>query len=263
MQHFIKKASPSLSDTSVILACEGVSKYYGGQKILEQIDIEVKKGEITTVIGPNGSGKTTLIKILMGLVSPDGGKVFFKPGVTMGYVPQRFAIDHLLPLTVRRFLRLQEQGKRPLNEIKEIAGKLDIASLLESQMAYVSGGELQRVLLARALLRRPAILVLDEPVQGLDVQGQSEFYTLIDAIRKETSCAVLMVSHDLVTVMAKADKVICINHHICCQGHPEDIHQHPDFLSLFGRNLAIYTHSHDHVHGIKGKILAKEGPHAG
>ncbi len=222
-----------------------------GLNILSNVSLSVHKGEIVTIIGPNGAGKTTLIRALLGLLPINGGRVTH-PGTDpiIGYVPQKIDIDETLPLTVRRFLDLAgpvAQGRREkvLNEVG--AGHLQMRP-----MQRLSGGELRRVLLARALLRQPDLLVLDEPVSGVDVIGQADLYQLISRLRDEYECGVLMVSHDLHVVMAATDRVVCLNTHVCCQGLPETVSRHPEYLSLFGpeeaRGMAVYTHHHDHRH---------------
>lgn len=217
-----------------------------GQWVLKNIHFEIAQGEIVTLIGPNGSGKTTLLRAILGLQHLSRGEVKRSDGLTIGYMPQRWHIDPTLPLTVKRFLQLSDVG---LDET--FLGHLNIDPLMPRQMSMLSGGEMQRVLLAKALLRRPNFLVLDEPAQGVDIAGQSKLYALIDEASKTLRCSVLMVSHDLHLVMANTDKVICLNQHICCSGSPESVQKDPQYLNLFGRDasmLALYTHEHDHTH---------------
>lgn len=232
-----------------ILAVREVSLTRGATRVLERVSLSVAPAEIVTVIGPNGAGKSSLLKLVVGSLTPDSGAVALAPGTRVGYVPQRLAVDTTLPLTVQRFLQL---GRVPAAEALAAARRLEIEPLLGSDLAGLSGGELQRALLARALLRRPQLLVLDEPTQGVDVTGQAELYRLIGAIRHELGCGVLMVSHDLHLVMASTDSVICLNRHICCAGAPDRVSRHPDYLRLFGRRaaaeIAVYTHQHDHTH---------------
>lgn len=206
--------------------------------------------KIVTIIGPNGSGKTTLLKLLLGLETADQGTVNRKPGLKVGYVPQQVVIDPILPVTVEWFLCLSA-GKNA-HELAKLAQETGITHTLKQSIHSVSGGEMQRVLLARALLCRPELLVLDEPAQGVDVTGQALLYDLIASINRSHGCAVLMVSHDLHMVMSATDHVICLNHHVCCSGHPHSVRDDPAFASLFGKHvaesLAIYTHHHDHTH---------------
>ena len=231
-----------------------------GRQVLNGVSLQVGRGEILTLIGPNGAGKTTLVRIILGLLKPDAGRVWRRPGIRIGYMPQRLALSENLPLTVRRFLGLG--GGRRAVDPRQTAAELGISHLLESPMQQLSGGENQRVLLARALLRRPDLLVLDEPVQGVDVTGQSALYGLISQIRDRLGCGVLMISHDLHLVMATTDHVLCLNHHVCCSGHPESVSRHPAYLELFGAaadaELAVYTHHHDHTHDIHGNIRPGE-----
>ena len=189
---------------------------FAGQPVLEDISLELQQGEIVTLVGPNGSGKTTLVRVLLGLLPLDSGTVWRAPKLRIGYMPQKLAVHATLPLTVKRFLQLVPGSKNSAIELAlQETGALKV---LNSPLQRISGGELQRVLLARALLREPQLLVLDEPVQGVDVNGQLELYNLIGRLRERYGCGVLMVSHDLHLVMAKTDEVLCLNQHICCSG---------------------------------------------
>ena len=213
--------------------------------VLKNISLDVRRGEIITLIGPNGAGKSTLVRIVLGLLLPQSGSIFQQSKLKIGYMPQKLNIDPVLPLTVARFLNLS--GKKPAI-IEQVLEEVGAVTLLKRPLQNISGGEMQRVLLARALLRTPDLLVLDEPIQGVDVAGQYELYELIAKIRFQRGCGILMVSHDLHLVMAATDYVVCLNQHICCSGHPETVSQHPAYLELFGpraaRDLAIYTHHH-------------------
>jgi zinc transport system ATP-binding protein len=246
--------------TKKLINCKDVSVSMAGREILNNVSLSADKKEIITIIGPNGSGKTTLLKVICGIQKVSKGKVDIKKDIVIGYMPQKIQIEKVLPLTVRRFLRLNGTSKklRTVDEVEEIANKFSINELMQQQIHDISGGEMQRVMLARATLLNPDLLVLDEPTQGLDIHGQAEFYNLILKIRDEIGCAVIMVSHDLHMVMASTDKVICINKHICCEGAPEDINDHPEYIALFGKKdadkVAIYTHNHDHSHGPDGCI---------
>ncbi len=218
-----------------------------GRTILDRVSLTVAPGEILTLIGPNGAGKTTLVRIVLGLVAPDGGQVHLRPGLRVGYVPQKLAVDPTLPLTVRRFLRLA--GRYNEATLRERLAEVGAEHLLEASLGRLSGGEMQRVLLARAILPRPDLLVLDEPVQGVDVRGQRELYELIERLRSRFGCGMLLISHDLHLVMAATDRVICLSGHVCCSGQPEAVSRHPEYLRLFGTGaqaLAVYTHHHDH-----------------
>lgn len=230
------------------------------EPVLEDISLEVRQGEIITLIGPNGAGKTTLVRVLLGLLAPSQGGVWRKARLRIGYMPQKLVVEPSLPLTVGDFLRLlpgvdKAQMQAALVEVG--------AQAIEARpLKNVSGGELQRVLLARALLRKPQLLVLDEPAQGVDVLGQAELYQLIGQLRERLGCAVLMVSHDLHLVMSATDQVVCLNRHICCSGHPEQVSHDPAFVALFGeeaQGLAVYHHHHDHQHDLHGGVLKPVG----
>jgi zinc transport system ATP-binding protein len=230
---------------------------FGKRQVLERVSVKVHESEVVTLIGPNGAGKTTLVRIMLGLVKPQSGRVQRREGLRIGYMPQKLHIEPTLPITVRRFLELaRHAGKTPIAEVLE---EVRIAHLLDQQMRAISGGEMQRVLLARALTQSPQLLVLDEPAQGVDVSGQAELYELINEIRTRHHCGVLMISHDLHLVMARTDEVICLNHHICCHGRPEQVSIDPSYLALFGRkeaeSLAIYTHRHNHQHDLTGHVV--------
>lgn len=245
-------------DKAPLLTLSGIAVHIEGEDILTDIDLSVGPLEIVTVIGPNGGGKTTLIRVALGLVKPDQGTVERREGLRIGYMPQAVTIDRSLPLTVNRLLRLGASADGPtLEKTLETVG---IAGSGAKQVHDLSGGELRRALLARALLRRPELLVLDEPAQGVDVVGQADLYNLIRDVRDEFGCGVLMVSHDLNLVMSATDHVVCINRHLCCAGHPEAVGRDPAFTALFGEQvaaaLAIYHHEHDHDHGLHGEIVA-------
>ena len=217
---------------------------------LREISFSVRRGEIITLIGPNGAGKSTLVRVVLGLITPQQGKVQRQPNLRIGYMPQKVLIDVILPLTVERFLLLS--GKKQPNEITTVLTEVGALHVRHRAIQQISGGEMQRVLLARALLRRPDLLVLDEPIQGVDINGQHELYHLITQIRDRHHCGILMVSHDLHLVMSATDYVICLNQHICCSGHPAAVSQNPAYLALFGgkvaNDLAIYTHHHQEQH---------------
>ncbi len=245
--------------TKPLAEMRGVQLTLGGRRVLEQVDISVCGGEIVTLVGPNGAGKSTLVRVLLGLMEPEQGSVWLRPGLRIGYMPQRLSVDPVLPLTVRRFLALG--GKSSGSRVNEVLQEVGAGGLLHAPVRSLSGGELQRVLLARALLRDPQLLILDEPVQGVDVAGQTDLYRLIGRIRDRLHCGILMVSHDLHLVMATTDRVVCLNRHVCCSGPPEDVSGDPAYLALFGSSpgLAVYTHHHDHHHHLDGRIAPLEG----
>ena len=248
----MEKSSELLAET------RGVQLDLQGRRVLDHVDLAVHRGEIVTLIGPNGAGKSTLVRVLLGLMKADQGSVYLRPGLRIGYMPQRLTIDPVLPLTVRRFLTL---GKRCSEaRMREVLQEVGAGELLEAPIQNTSGGELQRILLARALLRDPDLLILDEPVQGVDITGQLDLYRLISRIRDRLNCGILMVSHDLHLVMATTDRVLCLNQHVCCSGHPEDVSSDPAYLALFGSppGLAVYTHHHNHRHDLDGHIVPAE-----
>ena len=251
----------------ILIEAESLSVTRRGKKILSNAGVRVRAGEIVTLIGPNGAGKTTVVRIVLGLMKPDRGEVFRRPGLVVGYMPQRLHIDPTLPLTVGRFLTLGAKRGRPrtLDRTNRVLEEVGAGTIMDTPLEAVSGGEFQRVLLARALLRDPDLLVLDEPSQGIDVTGQADLFGLISRIRDQRGCGVLMVSHDLHLVMAQTDEVICLNHHVCCAGHPETVANDPSYIELFGKqvadSLAVYHHHHDHAHDLHGEVVPHEPSH--
>lgn len=230
---------------------------FGRNHVLQSISTELHRGCITTLIGPNGAGKTTLVRVVLGLIKPDSGELWMEKGLRIGYMPQKLQIDNTFPLTVERFLKTAQCSDR--EKMRSALDDVGAGQLFNQAVHNLSGGEMQRVLLARALLRDPHLLVLDEPVQGVDINGQLELYNLIARIRDERGCGVLMVSHDLHLVMAATDHVVCINHHVCCSGHPEQVTNDPSFTQLFGlkgsEQLAVYSHHHNHRHNDHGDVI--------
>jgi len=246
----------------ILVEARQVSVAFGTHVALGGVDAIVREGEALTIIGPNGAGKTTLVKVMLGLIKPDAGMVRRRPGLRIGYMPQRIDVDATLPLTVRRFLAfaVPRNGHTPEERLRTVLGEVGAEHLLENPLQDVSGGEMQRVLLARALLRNPDLLVLDEPARGVDVGGQADLYQLIGRIRDEHGCGVLMVSHDLHLVMAATDRVICLNRRVQCAGHPEAVSRDPGYTALFGdyptaRAFAIYHHHPGHVQGPDGTLV--------
>ncbi|MBT8454499.1 MAG: metal ABC transporter ATP-binding protein [Alphaproteobacteria bacterium] len=233
-----------------LISVEGVTVGYAGGPALRDLTMRIERGEIVTVIGPNGSGKSTLIKTILGVLTPTKGRVSRERGLSIGYVPQELAIDASLPMTVARFLSLPRRQDTAL--IVEMLRRVGVPTVADKQLSSLSGGQFQRVLLARALLARPDILILDEPTQGLDQPGVAAFYRLIEEVRQEMGCAILLVSHDLHVVMSATDRVICLNGHICCEGAPDAVMDAPEYRALFGEGtggaLALYQHHHDHDH---------------
>ncbi len=242
-------------DPTALISARGLRLARSGRTILSDIDLDIRPGEILTLIGPNGAGKTTLVRTLLGLERPDGGTVVCRPGLKVGYVPQRFDIDRTLPMTVTRFLTLGDasRGKR----VPDVLAEVGAQRVAGQQLSELSGGELQRVVLARALLNDPELLVLDEPVRGVDYVGEAELYGLIGRLRDTRGLGVILISHDLHVVMAQSDRVVCLNRHVCCSGVPETVAQHPEYMRLFGpeeaRSFAVYQHHHDHRHDLAGE----------
>jgi zinc transport system ATP-binding protein len=246
-------------DTVVKVSGAGVRR--GDRWLVEGIDLSIRRGEIVTLIGPNGSGKSTTAKMVTGVLKPDAGVVERAPNLTIGYVPQKLNIDWTLPLTVRRLMTLT--GRYPPTAVAAAMEAVGVAHLADEEVQHLSGGEFQRTLMARAMIRRPDLLVLDEPVQGVDFSGEVALYDLIKQIRDETQCGVLLISHDLHVVMAETDTVICLNGHICCKGSPQSVARSPEYLELFGARaaatLAIYQHHHDHTHLPDGSVREADG----
>ena len=249
-----------------LVSTRALSVVRGGRTLIDAVDMAVHAGEIVTLIGPNGAGKTTLVRTVLGLMRSTRGEVQRRPRLRIGYMPQKLHIDPSLPLDVLRFLTLGEAQQPQAQQALERTGA---GHLLHQPLINLSGGETQRVLLARALLKRPELLVLDEPVQGVDVTGQAALYALISELRDELGCGVLLVSHDLHLVMANTDTVICLNQHVCCHGHPAQVSLNPAFLKLFGHRaeaqVALYTHHHDHQHEDQAELINpvdREHPHA-
>ncbi|WP_349036275.1 metal ABC transporter ATP-binding protein [Pseudotabrizicola sp. 4114] len=233
-----------------LIRADNICVRFGGAEVLHDVTMAVKPGEIVTIVGPNGSGKSTLLRALLGIVPVAQGRVQRAAGLRIGYVPQRLALDRSLPMTVRRFLSLPVRVSDAA--ASRSLARVGVPSVEALQMASLSGGQLQRVLLARALLSDPQLLVLDEPTQGLDQPGEAGFYQLIEDVRATSGVAVLMVSHDLHVVMAASDRVICLNGHVCCEGTPHVVSSAPEYRALFGLGtkgaLALYQHVHDHDH---------------
>ena len=226
---------------------------YGNKEVLRNVNLSLNKKEIVTIVGPNGSGKTTLFKSIIGSTPISSGKVLIRPNLKIGYVPQVLNIDRSLPLTVERFLSLE--NRRHKREALSAQQVLDSNDLLFKQISTLSAGQLQRVLLARALVNKPDVLLLDEATRGLDQPGSAAFYKKIEEIRNTTGCAILMISHDLHVVMSASNRVICLNGHICCQGEPQSVASSPEYKAMFGSNvdgtLALYQHNHDNNNQIE------------
>lgn len=235
-----------------------VSVIFGEKHVIDNVSFSLYRNKITTLIGPNGAGKSTLVKAVVGLTSPTLGTIKRQPDLKIGYVPQKLKLNDSLPLRVERFLSLTPGATAA--SIADALALVGTTSLLHANMHTLSGGEMQRILLANAVLKKPDLLVLDEPVQGVDVIGQLALYDLIAKLKDSLQCGILMVSHDLHLVMAKTDDVICLHHHICCSGKPDAISSHPNYVALFGSRerelLALYHHHHNHQHDLSDNPMA-------
>ncbi len=244
---------------SRLVTLKGAGVRRDNRWLVRGVDFSIARGEVVTLIGPNGAGKSTTAKMAIGVLKADEGTIARATGLRVGYVPQKLAIDWTMPLSVRRLMRLT--GPLADTDLMAALTATGIPHLIDSEVRHLSGGEFQRALLARAIARKPDLMVLDEPVQGVDFAGESALYELIRSIRNSTGCGILMISHDLHMVMAGTDTVICLNGHICCRGTPETVSQSPDYLKLFGntRALAVYSHNHDHTHLPDGRVMHGDG----
>ncbi|MEQ8587534.1 MAG: metal ABC transporter ATP-binding protein [Thalassobaculaceae bacterium] len=256
----VPTVGPESAETPLV-RLSGIGVRRAGRWLTRNVDLDVRPGEIVTLIGPNGSGKTTTAKVAAGVMRADEGRAETRRGLRIGYVPQKIQIDWTLPMTVRRLMTLT--GRHSAAEIAAALEAVGIAHLLDAEAQSLSGGEFQRALLARALVRRPDLLILDEPVQGVDFTGEVMLYRLIKRIRDETGCGVLLISHDLHIVMAETDTVVCLNGHVCCRGTPQSVAENPEYQRLFGGRaagtLAVYRHQHDHTHLPDGRIRHADG----
>ena len=247
------------SNNSILLSADQLAYAINGKAVLDGVSMEVHESEILTLIGPNGAGKSTLIKCLLGIYPASKGSVYRKNNLSIGYVPQKTRLNSSIPMDVGAFLKLA--GSFSQSEILEALSLVGAENAFSKPVDMISGGEFQRVMLARALLRKPQLLVLDEPSQGVDIRGQQNLYSLLGEIRENYKTAILMVSHDLHLVMSNTDKVICLNQHICCSGHPESVSTDPAYLQLFGikegEGIAVYEHHHDHQHDVSGEVVSK------
>ena len=233
-----------------LIKVEDLTVRYGASTALSGVSLHVEPGEIVTIVGPNGSGKTSLLRAIIGAVKPVKGRVVQESGVKIGYVPQNLHIDETLPITVSRFLKLPSNVEAA--DISYALTRAGVPDLAKAQLSQLSGGQFQRVLLARAIIGNPDLLLLDEATQGLDQRGSASFYQQIETVRQNTGCAILMISHELHVVMSASDRVICLNGHVCCEGTPAVVASAPEYRALFGTGtggaLALYRHKHDHSH---------------
>ena len=246
-------------DPLVSLDNAGINR--SGRWLVRGVSLAISRGEIVTLIGPNGSGKSTTARMALGILKPDEGTARRPAGLRVSYVPQKLSIDWTLPLTVRRFMDLTGHVA-PADAVAAMA-QTGVGHLAWAEMRNLSGGEFQRVLLARAIARKPDLLVLDEPVQGVDFTGEIALYDLIRRIRDELHCGILLVSHDLHVVMAATDRVLCLNGHVCCSGTPVAVAASNEYKALFGdraaSTLAVYQHHHDHTHLPDGRVRHADG----
>lgn len=250
--------SSARQQSLVSLANAGIRRQ--GRWLVRGVDLTLSRGEIVTLIGPNGAGKSTTAKLAIGVLRPDEGSVQRADGLAIGYVPQKLSIDWTMPLSVERLMHLT--GRLAETDLAAALEAVGIPHLRKAEVQHLSGGEFQRALLARAIARKPDLLVLDEPVQGVDFAGETALYGLIGEIRNRTGCGILMISHDLHMVMAGTDTVVCLNGHVCCRGTPAAVSQSDDYRKLFGApgaGLALYTHRHDHTHLPDGRVLHQDG----
>ncbi|WP_028744720.1 metal ABC transporter ATP-binding protein [Rhizobium mesoamericanum] len=253
--------SPANSEAKPLVSLSNVGVRRNDRWLVRGVDFSVSRGEIVTLIGPNGSGKSTTVKTAIGVLRPDEGRVERATKLTVGYVPQKLAIDWTLPLTVRRLMTLT--GPLSDNDMAAALDAVGLSHMLGAEVQHLSGGEFQRALMARAIARKPDLLVLDEPVQGVDFSGEIAIYDLIQSIRNTTGCGILLISHDLHVVMAATDTVICLNGHVCCRGTPQAVSRSAEYVRLFGSRaaqaLAVYSHHHDHTHLPDGRVLHSDG----
>jgi len=243
------------SENSTLVKLNNAGFKQNDKWLVEGVSLTVEKGKIVTLIGPNGSGKSTTAKIALGIYKNIEGSVE-KYTNKVGYVPQKISIDWTLPLRVYDFMRLTENIKD--EAIEEALTLTGVIHLKNKNLGNLSGGEFQRVLIARAISKKPELLVLDEPVQGVDYTGEIALYELIKRISDTLNCGILLISHDLHTVMTATDHVVCLNGHVCCSGSPMDVAKNNEYKTLFGEQasqiLSVYEHKHDHVHSEEGQI---------
>lgn len=244
-----------LDKTLVQLIDAGIKR--DSRWLVRGVSFNVDKGQIVTLIGPNGSGKSTTAQLLLGILKPNEGIVKRRPNTVISYLPQKLTIDWTLPIRVEHFMKMT--GKASNENVRSALVSTGVEHLLREDLRILSGGELQRVMIARAIARKPDLIVLDEPVQGVDFKGMLELYELIKRLRDELNCGIVLISHDLHIVMADSDNVICLNGHVCCSGTPKLVSESEEYHALFGRQvapgLALYEHKHDHIHDTDGSLI--------
>jgi|TARA_B100001059_G_scaffold92134_1_gene91122 zinc transport system ATP-binding protein len=235
---------------SFLIQAKNLSVSRQNKSILENVSLSIKKKDFITIIGPNGAGKSVLLDCLMGSFIPDRGEIIKENNLCIGYIPQNFVPENSMPICVERFLTLKK--KCTTLELNKISKETNITGILKKNLSNLSGGELQKVLLTRSLLNEPELLILDEPAQNLDIKNQLNFYNLLNRIYENRKLSILMVSHDLHMVMSSTKQVVCLYHHVCCSGEPQTVAKDPEFISLFGNDMAemmsVYQHTHNHSH---------------
>ena len=245
---------------NALITASNISVYKNEKAILENIDIKINKKDFISIIGPNGARKTMLLKCLMGFYKPDVGQIERKKSLKIGYMPQNINIVNTMPITVKNFITLRKKFDE--FSFKQVVSETQTSALVNKQLSILSGGEMQRVLLARSLLNNPELLILDEPAQNLDISGQMSFYKLLQSIYTNRDLSILMVSHDLHLVMVSTKSVLCLSNHVCCSGKPQQIAEDPEFISMFGKDMAkmmaVYQHTNDINHNQSIKNLIGE-----
>ena len=249
----------NLDKKEILIKLENVGIFQDNKWLVHDVSLEIERGKILTLIGPNGSGKTTTAKIALGIHKNIKGKVI-KNTNKIGYVPQKISIDWTLPIRVIDFMSLTQTLQ--FDEVVSALKLTEVEHLKHNDLRSLSGGEFQRVLMARAIAKKPDLLVLDEPVQGVDFTGEIALYELIKKISDELNCGILLISHDLNVVMSKTDYVVCLNGHVCCSGTPMNVANNKNYKELFGDQastlLSVYEHKHDHTHSTDGSIKEKK-----
>ena len=244
-----------MDQNKLLVKLENAGVYRSSKWLVRGISLEINQGQIVTLIGPNGSGKTTTAKMILNILNTDEGLVKGNAN-KMAYVPQKINIDWTMPLRVIDFMKITSSFNN--TQITESLVMTGVDKLLYNQIHNLSGGEFQRVLIARAIAKKPDLLVLDEPVQGVDFNGEIALYNLIKEISVNLNCGILLISHDMHFVMSTTDHVICLNGHICCSGSPSNVVKNPEYIKLFGEHnsetLSYYQHQHDHSHNNDGSI---------
>ena len=244
-----------MDQNKLLVKLENAGVYRSSKWLVRGISLEINQGQIVTLIGPNGSGKTTTAKMILNILNTDEGLVTGNAN-KMAYVPQKINIDWTMPLRVIDFMKITSSLNN--TQITESLNMTGVDKLLYNQIHSLSGGEFQRVLIARAIAKKPDLLVLDEPVQGVDFNGEIALYNLIKEISVNLNCGILLISHDMHFVMSTTDHVICLNGHICCSGSPSNVVKNPEYIKLFGEHnsetLSYYQHQHDHSHNHDGSI---------